>query len=62
MLPVTVSASLCPLEYRNRLTAPVENHIDTVVYGRHTVVPNISGIGLEFEFAYAHTQKGNLIG
>ena len=40
----------------------VRNHIDTAVYGYHTVVPNISEIGLEIEFAYKHMQKENLIG
>ena len=35
--------------------------MDTAVYGRHTVVPNISGIGPKVEFAYVHMQKENLI-
>jgi hypothetical protein len=40
----------------------VRNCIDMAIYGCHTVVPNISKIGLEIEFAYKHMQKENLIG
>ena len=45
-VPVTVPASPCPSGHRNWLMgswAPVGNHIDTAVYGRHPVVPNVVG-------------------
>jgi len=40
----------------------IRNCIDTAIYGCHTVVPNISGIGLEIEIVYKHMQKQILIG